>query len=303
MKPLFKNLIKVIEINTSLYQPCNKICLFPESGNYIETSFPSIYDKNNNRIKSFKIKSCNNIAIINENEFVLNENNTLNFVRIENGNKYRFQKIKTKLKINSIIKGLNENQIISSDNNGNIKFWQRDSKTDLFVFCENKTIKVPHSNIVVQCYILLVNKILVVWRNALYFYNIYNFDDIKNPPFYNAISETYLNSMIVINSDEQIIAIGCKSTTNILKINSSKNVELIKIITYGKSAHIALCIYNNKYLLIGNGEGNIIISDIKNDYQLITLYKNLHNKSLKGITELSDGCIAIYSEDFIKIWK
>ena len=34
-------------------KPINEICLFPESGNYIESSGPKIFDKNHNLIKSF----------------------------------------------------------------------------------------------------------------------------------------------------------------------------------------------------------------------------------------------------------
>ena len=120
-KFLFKTLIKSIKINSS---QCNTICLFPESGNYIKSSLPSILNKNNNRIKSFKMKNCNNSIIINENEFVLSDRNSLCFVKIKSTNKFKIQEINKahRAKINSIIKGIYENQIISSDINGNIRF-------------------------------------------------------------------------------------------------------------------------------------------------------------------------------------
>ena len=300
-------------------KPVNEICLFPESGNYIESSGPKIFDKYHNLIKSFdEIGFCEHICIINENFLILTQKNIFILLRIINAkeNIYKYNTFKNSLKnetIKKIIKGLNQDEIITSDVNGNIGLWKiilKDNELKLQMF---NSIKTYHNS---NTYVFLFKHILIIGAEQLYFYNIGNsYNNInnginlKNKSTFN-IKPLCWNTMISINENKNIIGVGCENITYILQVDDINDIKILKEIKilYENSTFDSLCLYFNNFLILGTRKGNIFFYDI-NNFELINKIENAHQidkdsgASINGIVELSDGAFASFGEDRkIKIW-
>ena len=304
--------IKTFKVN----RPINDVCLFPESGYFMESSGPSIYDKNLKFVKTFtELGFCDHITLIKEKLIALSQKNTLLILKINDieEDKYQIETL-TDLhedNIKKIIKGLNEDEIITCDIKGNIKFFKIIIK-DNFININYINSITPHINDKIFSYIFLIQNILIVSNDKLYFYDIINSESskTKNPPYYNAMPLCW-NAFTAIDKskDNLIVGIGCDKKTIILQIKSVEDFKKIKEIKINSenTSHEALCLYQKEFLIIGLKNGNIHIFDIINNYELIRSIYNAHsfNKiaSINGITELSDGSFASYGEDgIIKIW-
>ena len=181
--------IKAISIN----KPINDVCLFPESGYFMESSGPSIYDKNHKFIKTFtEIGFCDHITLIKENLIALSQKTTLLILKINDIEEDKYQiEILTDLhefNIKKIIKGVNEDEIITCDIKGNIKFFTIIIKDNYININYIKSIT-PHINEKIFTYIFLVQNILIISNDKIYFYDIVNFEsnNFNNPPYYNAM--------------------------------------------------------------------------------------------------------------------
>ena len=297
-------------------KPVNEICLFPESGNYIESSGPKIFDKYHNLIKSFdEIGFCEHICIINENFLILTQVNNFILLRIINAkqNLYKYNTFKNTLKnetIKKVIKGLNPDEIITSDVNGNIGFWKitlKDSELKLQMINSIET----HYNS--NTYVFLFKNILIIGAEQLYLYNIgdaiNNGINLKNKSTFK-IKPLCWNAMISINENKNIIGVGCEDGAYILQVNHINDIQIIKEIKilYENLIFDTLCLYHNYFLILGTRCGRMYFYDI-NNYELIKNITNVHqidkdsNASINGIVELSDGSFASFGEDRkIKIW-
>ena len=296
-------------------KPINEIYLFSMSGNYIESSGPKIFDKNHNLIISFDdIGFCDHICIITENLLVISQKNILILLRIINAkqNEYKFKKFNNTLKnesIKKIIRGLKENEIITSDVKGNIGFWSIILKDDDFILEMTNFIETYYDS---NTYILLFKNILIVGADKLYLYNIEdsNHKDtkFKNKSSFN-IKPLCWNSMIIINENKNLNGIGCEGCAFILQVNSIDSIKIIKEIKIPRTCD-CLCLYLNTFLILGSRNGNIYFYDYNNNYELIKTIEAAHqlnkdsNASINGIIELSDGSFASFGEDKeIKIWS
>ena len=297
-------------------KPVNEICLFPESGNYIESSGPKIFDKNHNLIKSFdEIGFCEHICKINENFVILTQKNIFILLRIINAkqNLYKYNTFKNTLKnetIKKVIRGLNQDEIITSDVNGNIGFWKitlKDNELQLQMI--NSIEKNYNSN----SYVLLFKNILIIATDQLYLYNIgdniNNGTNLKHNSTFN-IKPLCWNAMISINENKNIIGVGCQKSTYILQIDNINEIKIIKEIKIlnEKLTFDSLCLFLNNFLILGTRSGNMYFYDI-NNFELISKIMNAHQidkdsqSSINGIVELSDGALASFGEDRkIKLW-
>ena len=287
----------------------NDLCFFPETGNFIESSGPSIFDKNYKLVKTFtEIGFCDHISVIKNNLVVMSQKQNilvLYLLDIENNN-YIYEKFNKshKHEIKKVIKGQNQNEIITSDAKGNVKIWDIIIKSNKLKLNSIQSFTIPFE---VITYVLLVKNILVAGADNLFFYEIQNskITNVKNPIIFD-INPLCWNCMIIIDEAEQRIAVGSQGCTYILKIGNEiiKEKELI----YEESSHEALCLYKKSYLMVGIRKGDIYIFDINNDYKLIKTIKMAHNKindySINGITVISDNSFASFGEDkIIKIWS
>ena len=305
---IFKNMNPKLYIHTE--KPINEICLFPKSGNYLESSGPSIYDMNHKLIKTFNdIGFCEHICIVKEDLIITSKSKDILLLKIIDikDNKHQIKKYKNyhKADIKKIIKGFNDNEIITSDAKGNIIFSKFDIKDNNLNLNNLNSIKIDKTE--KKAYIFLLKNILVVSSKKLYFYDL-NLNNFKNPPSYD-ITPSCWNSIISINENKRIIGIGCLERTIILDINNINNIKKIKEITIFSDnyAHDALCLYLEKLLMIGTRIGNIYFFDIDNNYELINSIKNAHkiinDASINGILELPNGSFVSYGEDdIIKVW-
>ena len=288
----------------------NDLCFFPETGNFIESSGPSIFDKNYKFVKTFtEIGFCEHVSVITNNLVVMSQKQNilvLYLLDIENNN-YIYEKFNKSHKyvIKKIIKGQNQNTIITSDAKGNIKIWDIIIKSNKLKLNTIQSITIP---IEVITYVLLVKNILIAGAENLFFYEIQNskVTNVKTPKTLD-VNPLCWNCMIIIDEAEQKIAVGSQGCTYILKISNEIIKE--KELKYEESSsHEALCLYKKSYLLVGCRKGDIYIFDINNDYKLIKTIKMAHNQindySINGITELSDNSFASFGEDKkIKIWS
>lgn len=288
----------------------NDLCFFPETGNFIESSGPSIFDKNYKLVKTFtEIGFCDHVSVITNNLVIMSQKQNilvLYLLDIENNNYiYEIFNKSHKYVIKKIIKGQNQNEIITSDAKGNIKIWDIIIKSNKLKLNTIQSITIPME---VITYVLLIKNILIAGADHLFFYEIQN-SKVKNVKTPNTLDVNPLcwNCMIIINETEQKIAVGSNGCTYILKIGNEiiKEKELKYV---ESSSHEALCLYKKSYLLVGIRKGDIYIFDINNDYKLIKTIKKAHNQindySINGITELSDNSFASFGEDKkIKIWS
>lgn len=319
-----EKLIKIINIKDlkkefktiKTKKPVNEICLFPESGNYIESSGPKIFDKYHNLIKSFdEIGFCEHICIIKENFLILTQKNIFILLRIINAkeNIYKYNTFKNTLKnetIKKIIKGFNQDEIITSDVNGNIGFWKIELANNELKLKMSNSIDMNYNS---NTYVFLFKHILIIGAEQLYLYNIRNDINnginLKNRSTFN-IKPLCWNAMISINEDKNIIGVGCENIAYILQIDDINEIFIIKKIKIFNECHTfdSLCLYFNTFLLLGERKGNIYFYDI-NNFELIKKIENAHqidkdsNASINGIVELSDGAFTSFGEDRkIKIW-
>ena len=301
---------EIKSIKTS--KPINEICLFPESGNYIESSGPKIFDKNNNLIISLdNVGFCEHICILSENLVILSQKNILSLLRIINikQNQYKinnFTNNKNNI-IKKIIKGLNDNEIITSDVKGNIWFWKLIIKNNDIELEPYISIEHDYDD---NTYILLFKNILIVGVEKLCFYDIkdLNYKNLKNTSSFN-IKPLCWNAMTIIDENNNLIGIGCENSAYILQVNDLDKINIIKEIKiyYETYPYEALCVYQKDFLIIGMRYGNIHFFDINNNYELIKTIQSAHKivkgASINGVIELSDGSFASYGEDkIIKIW-
>ena len=296
--------------NISTDRAINDLRIFPKSGNFMETSGPSIYDCNGNLIKTFSdLGCCSHLCIIKEDLIALSNYNSIIILKIIDNNNYEVKTFNEchKGEIKKIIKGFHENEIISSDSSGNIQFST--------ITLKDNTINLNFRNIIESnreenTYILLINNILVIGNDKLYFYNLdINYvTTFENLPSYE-IQPLCWNSMVIIDKTKCIIGVGTLKITYILQISNLNSIKKLKEIKISSdlSSHEALCLYQEEFLLIGTRSGNIYLFDISNNYELLKTinyaHKIINDFAINGITELSDGTFASYGEDkVIKIW-
>lgn len=299
--------------------PINDICLFPESGYFIESTGPTIYDKNFNLFKTFtEIGSCNHLLLIKENLIALSQENTLLVLKINNLEEKNYQ-IETltdlhEYPINTIVKGSKENEeIITCDKKGNILFFKIIIKDNYININYINSIN-PPINSSVATYLFSINNILIVANDKLYFYENFHSESSKgsSPPVYNT-KATGSNAFAVIDksSNNLIVAVGSDKKTVLIEIKNIFEIKKLKDIKISSdiTQHDALCLYQEEFLIIGLRSGNIYIFNLINNYELMKTINNAHifkdkyKCSINGIIELSNGSFASYGEDgIIKIW-
>ena len=148
------------------------IYFFPNSKNkiFLSNYEMNIYKPNMELIESMEADgSKHSLCIIDENFIAYAEEKDIKFLRDD----CEFSSIKKAFSrdVYKIIKGFNENEIIAVDTLGVIKFWEENKEEKKFIRIKNKTILPPNpfSN---DTNILLVDDILVVGSDKLYFYDI-----------------------------------------------------------------------------------------------------------------------------------
>ena len=271
---------------------------------------------NHNFIKSFdEIGFCEHICLINENLLILTQKDIFIFLRIINlkQNMYKYTTFINTLKsktIKKIIRGLNEDEIITSDVNGNIGFWKIVFENNQFKLQLLNSIKIEYYS---NTYVFLFKHILIIGGDKLYFYNledgIYKGTNSINNSTFN-IKPYCWNGMISINENKNLIGVGCKFSTYILQIDNIHKIKVIKEIkiSYEESIFDSLCLYQDNFLILGIRNGNIYFYDI-NNFELIKKIEKAHQvdkdsqASINGIVQLSDGTLLSFGEDKkIKIW-
>ena len=192
-----------------------------------------IYDENDELFKIEKTyrKKCS-LCSIDDNLIAFADGKHIKFISILGESNYKTVKNVFNRFIYKIIKGYNENEIIASDGNQAIKFLERDEEKKTYVPIKNKTILVPNpygDNL----NILLVDNILVVATDKLYFFDVTNInkhikkqknedEDEENSDDNSLesddIDETKLsryafkpndyNSMILIDKEQKLFAVS-----------------------------------------------------------------------------------------------
>ena len=192
-----------------------------------------IYDQNNELFKTEKTyrKKCS-LCSIDDNLIAFADGKHIKFISLLGESNYLTVKKVFQRFIYKIIKGYNENEIIASDGNQTIKFLERDEEKKTYVPIKNKTILVPNpygDNL----NILLVDNILVVATDKLYFFDVTNInkhikkqknedEDEENSDDNSLesddIDETKLsryafkpndyNSMILIDKEQKLFAVS-----------------------------------------------------------------------------------------------
>ena len=192
-----------------------------------------IYDENDELFKIEKTyrKKCS-LCSIDDNLIAFADGKHIKFISILGESNYKTVKNVFNRFIYKIIKGYNENEIIASDGNQTIKFLERDEEKKTYVPIKNKTILVPNpygDNL----NILLVDNILVVATDKLYFFDVTNInkhikkqknedEDEENSDDNSLesddIDETKLsryafkpndyNSMILIDKEQKLFAVS-----------------------------------------------------------------------------------------------
>ena len=192
-----------------------------------------IYDENDELFKIEKTyrKKCS-LCSIDDNLIAFADGKHIKFISILGESNYKTVKNVFNRFIYKIIKGYNENEIIASDGNQAIIFLERDEKKKTYVPIKNKTILVPNpygDNL----NILLVDNILVVATDKLYFFDVTNInkhikkqknedEDEENSDDNSLesddIDETKLsryafkpndyNSMILIDKEQKLFAVS-----------------------------------------------------------------------------------------------
>ena len=150
------------------------IYFFPNSKNkiFLSNYEMNIYKPNMELIKSMETEQSKySLCIIDDNLIAYAEKEDIKFYNLNN--KCEFSSIKKAFYIDiyKIIKGFNENEIIAIDTEGIIKFWEANKEEKKFIQIKNKTIISPNS-LHNDTNILLVDDILVVGSDKLYFYDI-----------------------------------------------------------------------------------------------------------------------------------
>ena len=192
-----------------------------------------IYDENDELFKIEKTyrKKCS-LCSIDDNLIAFADGKHIKFISLLGESNYLTVKKVFQRFIYKIIKGYNENEIIASDGNQTIKFLERDEEKKTYVPIKNKTILVPNpygDNL----NILLVDNILVVATDKLYFFDVTNInkhikkqknedEDEENSDDNSLesddIDETKLsryafkpndyNSMILIDKEQKLFAVS-----------------------------------------------------------------------------------------------
>lgn len=284
-----------------------KISVFPQSGNYISNNL-TIYDKNHNLITDDlenEIGKCDKFCIINEKQIVISSWDKRTNLIIANIEDLKHVKKQTIIKahdtfIQYIINGKNENQFITACITF-VKVW--DNKKNKFI--NTKIIKPPQAETIYISLILLINNILMVETDKLYFYDI----DDKENNYLNSFETPFNAIQKAIKMGENKIAIlyvdnrNKKNGIYIIEIKDIKNIQLNINIKLEIKFPRSLCLYLNQYFIICDSNNSIFIYDIKNNYKLVQQIDNSHNENIEGIVELSDGTFASYETSLIKIWK
>ena len=148
------------------------IYFFPNSKNklFLFEDEMNIYKPNMELIESMEADgSKHSLCIIDENFIAYAEEKDIKFLRDD----CEFSSIKKAFSrdVYKIIKGFNENEIIAVDTLGVIKFWEENKEEKKFIRIKNKTILSPNP-FSDDTNILLVDDILVVGSDKLYFYDI-----------------------------------------------------------------------------------------------------------------------------------
>ena len=302
--------------------PINEICFFPESGNYIESSGPKIYDKEHNLLISLDdIGLCDHMCIASENSVILTQKNKFILLKIYNAkiNSYSYEILNedknNSLKngtITKIIRDRNDGHFIASNNTGIIYFIE-------MIFPYMLCLEIKHSintNYKGELNIFLFKEYLIFSADNLYYIKLedaknYKEINLKDHLLYN-IKPSYLNAITAIDENLNLIGVGCKSNIYILTIDEKETNKLKYTIQIQNetSSIDALCLYQNNILIAGARSGNFYFYSINNgNCQFNKKIEKAHeyNKEsetvINGIIELSDGAFATYGGDKkIRIW-
>ena len=301
--------------------PVNEICIFPESGNYLESSGPKIYDKEHNLLKSLDdIGCCDHICLVCENSVILSQKNKLILLKItnhlQNSYSYEFLNINNWNcgNITKIIRDKKDGCFIVSDDIGNIYFLEM-----TFSFKINLRIKhTISSKYKGNTNIFLFKEYLIIAMNYLYIIKRDEAENYKEINLENYIRDyvqpSGFNSIICINENLNLIGVGCKTDIYILKIDEKgdTNIELTYSISKKEEDRFidALCLYQNNILIAGDRAGNLYFYHLEkysNDFKKIIEKVHQYNKdsdtAISGIIEFPDGSFATYGGDKkIKIW-
>ena len=302
----YKDILNFHVINAIETHDIDNVILLSKEGDFIASSDYGIeiYNKEQKLIKSYQKDKINTICLINENLLVYNNKNDLIFLSINNFKEIQIiNKAHEAKRITKIIKGRNEKEIISLDLLGTIKFWNKKSQN----FEISETIKVLNGKQDEDDYnkfydLLLINNILLVKNsNTLFSYDLNN--NNKNNQiinYYNKKIFWYQRNLKIIDKKNKIFAV-VQDHAYIYKLNDNNMIQLCTIIHSRKYCEFnSVCLFMNKYILVGNNVGNLFILNSKN-YQLIKKLYITHQSF--EITELTDNTFAAYGSGEIIFWK
>ena len=301
-------------------KPINKICLFPRSRNYIESSGPKIYDKEHNLIMNLEntIGFCDCIYVASENLVILVQKQNFILLNIINAKKnlYKYYTFKDVIKegnIKKIIRGRNDLEFFASDDKGVINILRIEYKENKINFILKSRIITGYSG---YLNIMIFKKYLILGGDKLYRYKIdgYISDEnninLNNCVFFDGVASGF-DGIISFDEKEDLILLGSKSRLYILKCADYDHYEPLKRIIkipIETSPIDSLCFYGHKFLIAGSNQGNLHFYTF-NGIDYIKIINNVHqydkesNTAINGIIELSDGAFATYGADKkIKIW-
>ena len=187
---------------------------------------------------------------------------------------------------------LNEN-IISCSNDGTVKIWEKNINNNKYQLITS----LKHSD-TIRSILILNNKNILISSGSggTKFWNINNFESI-----------VYIKNAFCCNNnalkriDDDKIIVGGRNDGRI-KIISIFEKGIIKSIE-NNFLCCAICIIENKKLILIGGESNNIIIYRSDNFDFIQIIKDIHNDWIYGITKLNNGLIITYGCDkIIKVW-
>ena len=301
-------------------KPVNEICVFPETGNYIESSGPKIYDKEHNLLMSLDdIGYCDHMCILSESSVILTQKNIIILLRIINylQNSYGYEYLNNNNlncgNITKIIKDSKDGHLIASDDAGIIYFLEM-----TFSFKANLRIRhTINTNYKCNLNLFLFKEYLFIAMDDLYYIKreeAENYKEINSNDNKLHIKPSSWNSIISIDENEKwnLIGVGCESYLYILKIDESgkPTIKYTYKISNESSYIDALCLYQNKFLLVGTKTGDLYFytcsrgcCEHKKTMEKVHKYNKDSDTAISGINEFPDGSFATYGGDNkIKIW-
>ena len=187
---------------------------------------------------------------------------------------------------------LNEN-IISCSNDGTVKIWEENINNNKYQLI----ISLQHSD-TIRSILILNNKNFLISSGSegTKFWNMNNFECI----FYIKNAYCCNNNALKKIDDDKIIVGGRNDGT--IKIISILEKNIIKSIE-NTFLCCAICIIENKKLILIGGECKDIIIYRSDNFEFIQIIKDIHNDWVFGITRLNNDSIITYGCDkIIKVW-